>query len=164
MPSTITTVMSTILMTHTAVAVWAVSSSSSVMSAELGVDVGSSVDIRVGRGVGVVVGVRVGRSVGLGDGRGVGDGVGRVVGSGVGGIEGAGLGGVVGVSVGAGVGENVLTETESTDAADIVRRRRPPLSRPVELERRRWPSRVANVTIALVNSPFDTDLLSTSTT
>ena len=64
-------------------------------------------------------------------------------------------------SVGAGVGENVSTETESTDAADIARRRRPSCS---EFERRRWPSRVANVTIALVKLPVATDLLSTSTT
>ena len=39
-----------------------------------------------------------------------------------------------GVRVGAGVGENVSTVTESTDAADIVRRRRPSWSK---FERRR---------------------------
>ena len=119
----------------------------------------------VGTGVGVVVGLGVGldvgSDVGIGVGKKVGTGVGAGTGAGVGGVDGAGLGGVVGVSVGAGVGENVSTETESTDAADIARRRRPSCS---EFERRRWPSCVANVTIALVKLPVVTDLLSTSAT
>ena len=150
------------MMAHT-IMVWAMS------SPELGADVGGVVGSGVvGRDDGEVEGQREGSGVGIDVGLEVGNEVGSIVGDGTGaGLgwnDGAGLGGVVGVSVGAGVGENVSTETESTDASDIARRRRPPPSRPAEAERRRSPSCVANVTIALVKLPVETDLLSTSTT
>ena len=61
----------------------------------------------VGCELGVCVGAAVGALVGTAECAGVGI------------AEGAGAG----IAEGAGVGENVLTETESTDAEDIARRR-----------------------------------------
>ena len=58
---------------------------------------------------------------------------------------GTGVGAELGGRVGDGVGPSVSTETESTVASDIVRRRRrsAPLSSASKLRKRRWPNRLA---------------------
>ena len=93
--------------------------------------------------------------------------LGGVVGSGVGGALGAlgaGVGAGVGRSLGAGVGENVLTETDSTDADDIDRDRRGGESTSEADPSRRAPSSVADSTIAAVRLPSTMEELSTSVT
>ena len=96
--------------------------------------------------------------------------LGGVVGSGVGGALGAlgalgaGVGAGIGRSLGAGVGENVLTETDSTDADDIDRDRRGGESTSEADPSRRAPSSVANSTIAAVRLPSTMEELSTSVT
>ena len=86
------------------------------------------------------------------------------VGADVGEIVGIGVGAIDGSGDGAGVGENVSTETDKTDAADIERRR-PATSPFVEAEpSRRAPSAVAKSTIAAVSLPSATDALSTLVT
>ena len=77
----------------------------------------------VGAGVGAIVGDCVGCEVGACVGAGVGAVVGGRVGCEVGACVGAGVGAIVGIGEGAGEGENVFTETESTDAEDIDKRR-----------------------------------------
>ena len=90
---------------------------------EDGTRVGAGVGGIVGDGVGCEVGTRVGAEVGGIVGDGVGCEVGSRDGASVGAIVGAGVGTIVGIGDGAGEGENVSTETESTLAEDIERRR-----------------------------------------
>ena len=91
-------------------------------TATVGSCVGTDVGV-VGAGVGAVVGSRVGCEVGACVRAGVGAVVGGRVGCEVGACVGAGVGAIVGTGEGAGEGENVFTETESTDAEDIDKRR-----------------------------------------
>ena len=94
------------------------------VGAEVGATVGDCVGCEVRTCVGVAVGVVVVRDC---------------AGCKVGACDGMGVGAIVGIGEGAGEGEKVFTETESTDAEDIARRRWVP-SWPA---RRRWPARPA---------------------
>ena len=120
-----------------------------------GTDEGAGSGTDDGAGSGINDGARVGTDDGAG--------AGTDDGAGLGAMEGIGLGDGVGRPLGAGDGANVLTETDSTVAADIPpasRRRR----RPLCSSRRRWPSSVANDTIAAVRVPSVTDSLRTLVT
>ena len=118
---------------------------------------GAAVSVAVGAGINTTVGAGICAAEGARFGTGVGKAVGMAVGSGVGVCDGSGDG--------AGVGENVSIETDSTDAHDIEKRRRPFFSSSAgSVSSRRWLSAVAKSTILAVSVPSTTDEFSTSVT
>ena len=116
--------------------------------------------------VGPAVGTPLGDAVGADDGGAIDVAVGAGIGAAVGRTDGVGVGAADGTGDGVGVGENVSTETDTTDADDIERRRWPSSSSPfAEAEpSRRWSSAVAKSTIATVSEPSTTDAFSTFVT